>query len=123
MIESSLFHFVALILLGLDFGIATIVNVSLNFREYSIKSAVQKATMTAEIVKDGFNSETVRDAIDKEVLSTGKTVQKITESTENSMLRITIPYKASLTSNPNCLSCHNVNPGDTLGAISMSLHI
>ncbi|HIP54085.1 MAG TPA: GGDEF domain-containing protein [Sulfurimonas autotrophica] len=164
--QSKLLFFVALMLLGL--GLATIVNVSLNFREYSIKSATEKATMTAEIVKDGltahmvngimnkrayflnqissnhdkikslwivrsdkviqqygngFSNEIIRDAIDKEVLTTGKTVQKITESTENLMLRITIPYQASLTSNPNCLSCHNVNPGDTLGVISMEFDI
>jgi len=162
----KLLLFVALMLLGL--GIATIINVSLNFRDYSIKSAVQKATMAAAIVKDGltahmvngimdkrgyflnqissnndkiknlwivrsekvikqygsgFNSETVRDAIDKEVLKTGKMVQKITESTESSMLRITIPYKATVNNGPNCLSCHNVNRGDTLGAISMEFDI
>jgi len=165
--KSKLLLFVALMLLGL--GIATIINVSLNFREYSIKSATQKATMAAAIVKDGltahmvngimdkrgyflsqissnndkikslwlvrsdkvieqygdgFNSETIRDAIDKEVLRTGKTVQKITESTENSMLRITIPYKAIVGGDgPNCLSCHNVNRNDTLGAISMEFDI
>jgi diguanylate cyclase (GGDEF)-like protein len=164
--KSKLLLFVALMLLGL--GIATIINVSLNFRDYSIKSAVQKATMAAAIVKDGltahmvngimdkrgyflnqissnndkiknlwivrsdkviqqygdgFNSETVRDAIDREVLKTGKTVQKITESTENSMLRITIPYKATVGNGPNCLSCHNVNRGDTLGVISMEFDI
>lgn len=153
-------------LLGL--GIATIVNVSLNFREYSIKSATQKATMAAAIVKDGltahmvngimdkrsyflnqissnndkiknlwivrsdevikqygkgFNSETIRDAIDAEVLKTGKMIQKITESTESSMLRITIPYKATVANGPNCLSCHNVQRGDTLGAVSMEFDI
>ncbi len=164
--KSKLLLFVALMLLGL--GIATIINVSLNFRDYSIKSATQKAMMAAAIVKDGltahmvngimdkrgyflnqissnndkikslwivrsekvikqygkgFNSETVRDAIDKKVLQTGKMVQKITESTENSMLRITIPYKATVSNGPNCLSCHNVNRGDTLGAISMEFDI
>ncbi len=164
--KSKLLLFVALMLLGL--GVATIINVSLNFRDYSIKSAKQKAIMVAAIVKDGltahmvngimdkrgyflnqisnsndkiknlwivrsenviqqygdgFNSETIRDAIDKEVLQTGKTVQKITESTENSMLRITIPYKASVGNGPNCLSCHNVNRDDTLGAISMEFDI
>ena len=164
--KSKLLLFVALMLLGL--GIATTINVSLNFREYSIKSATQKAMMAAAIVKDGltahmvngimdkrsyflnqissnndkikslwivrsdkvikqygdgFNSETVRDAIDKQVLKTGKMVQKITETAEKSMLRITIPYKATVNNGPNCLSCHNVNRGDTLGAISMEFNI
>ena len=164
--KSKLLLFTAFMLLAL--GLATIVNVSLNFREYSIKSATQKATMAAELVKDGltahmvngimdkrdyflhqittnhnkiknlwivrsdnvikqygdgYNTETIRDAIDKEVLKTGKTIQQITESTENSLLRVTIPYKASLTSTPNCLSCHDVKRGDTLGAISMEFDI
>ena len=164
--KSKLLLFVTFMLLGL--GIATIVNVSLNFRDYSIKSATQKAMMAAAIVKDGltahmvngimdkrsyflnqissnsdkikrlwivrsdkvkkqygdgFSSETLRDTIDKQVLKTGKTVQKITESTERTTLRITIPYKATLNNGPNCLSCHNVNRGDTLGAISMEFDI
>jgi len=29
-------------------------------------------------------------------------------------LRITIPYKAIATENPDCLSCHTVNRGDTI---------
>ncbi len=164
--KSKLLLFVALMLLGL--GLATIINVSLNFRDYSIKNATQRATMTAAIVKDGltahmvngimdkrsyflnqishnndkikklwivrskkvvqqygkgFHSETVRDAIDKQVLTTGKMVQKITESADNSMLRITIPYKAVVGSGADCLSCHNVQRGDTLGVISMEFNI
>ena len=153
-------------LLGL--GIATIINVSLNFREYSIKSAQEKAIMTAAIVKDGltahmvngimdkrqyflnqisnnnadvkslwlvrspkvieqfgkgFNSETVRDSLDKEVLKTGKTVQKIHETTDDITLRISIPYIASIDGGTNCLQCHHVQRGDTLGAISMEFDI
>ena len=163
--KSKLLLFVLLMLLGL--GLATIINVSLNFRDYSIKSATQKAMMAAAIVKDGLtahmingimdkrdyflnqisssnnriknlwivrsnkvtdqygkglSSEVIRDAIDKEVLQTGKTVRKITESTDSPMLRITIPYKATV-DKPNCLSCHNVNRGDTLGVISMEFDI
>lgn len=151
----------------LALAIATIVNVSLNFREYSIKGATEKATMTAAIVKDGltahmvnnmmdkrqyfldqisnnnsevkslwivrspqvskqygsgFPSETLRDEIDKEALKTGKTVQSIREGTDAIILRVSIPYKAT-TSQPNCLQCHNVQRGDTLGAISMEFDI
>jgi len=164
--KSKLLLSVALMLLGL--GVATMFNVSLNFREYSIKNAVQKATTTAAIVKDGLtahmvngimdkrqffldqistnnkdikalwlvrspkvikqfgpglNSETVRDALDKEVLQSGTSIQKIHENTESIILRISIPYKASTTGNPNCLSCHEVQRGDTLGAISMEFDI
>jgi len=165
--KSKLLFIVTLMLLAL--GGATIINVSLNFRDYSIKNAQEKATMTAAIVKDGLtahmvngimdkrqyfldqisnnnddvkalwlvrsekvikqfgrglNSETVRDSIDKEVITTGKMIQKINESAEKIILRVSIPYKATVNgSSTNCLACHDVQRGDTLGAISMEFDI
>ncbi|QOP40866.1 GGDEF domain-containing protein [Sulfurimonas marina] len=161
----KLLFIVTIMLLAL--AIATIVNVSLNFREYSIKGATEKATMTAAIVKDGltahmvndmmdkrqyfldqisnnhsevkslwivrspqvtkqygagFQSETLRDDIDKEVLQSGKIVQTIQEGTDSIILRVSVPYVAT-TSQPNCLQCHNVQRGETLGAISMEFDI
>ena len=145
------------------------INVSLNFRDYNIKSAIQKATLTAAIVKDGLtahmvngimdkrqyfldqisnnnidvdslwlvrskkvidqygkglNSEIVRDEIDKNVLKSGTMITDIQEHTDKIILRVTIPYKATINrGNTNCLSCHNVQDGDTLGAISMEFDI
>lgn len=61
--KSKLLLFVTFMLLGL--GIATIVNVSLNFRDYSIKSATQKAMMAAAIVKDGLTAHMVNGIMDK----------------------------------------------------------
>ena len=164
--KSKLLLIVAIMLLGIT--TATIINVSLNFREYSIKGAMEKSNLAANIVKDGltahmingmmdqreyfldqisrnkeidslwivrsenvikqygegFKNETIRDAIDKEVLRTGKTVKKITENAEKITLRVTIPYKASNAANyPNCLKCHDVNVDDTLGVISMEFDI
>jgi len=165
--KSKLLFIVTLMLLAL--GGATIINVSLNFRDYSIKSAVEKATMTAAIVKDGLtshmvngimdkrhyfleqisknhddvdalwlvrspkvveqygeglNSETVRDQIDKEVLKSGEMLTEINEHTDKIILRVTIPYIATTEDrDTNCLSCHNVQRGDTLGAISMEFDI
>ncbi|MCK4975022.1 MAG: GGDEF domain-containing protein [Sulfurimonas sp.] len=164
--KSRLLLIVTFMLLGLT--AATIINISLNFREYSINSAVEKSKLAANIVKDGLtshmvngimdkrqyflnqisseenveflrlvradsivkqygpglNEEILRDAIDKEVLRTGKTIKKITETPENIIMRITIPYKATTdNSNPNCLNCHNVKKGETLGAISMEFDI
>ncbi len=162
----KLLAIVTFMLLGL--ALATIINVSLNFRDYSIASAVDKAKMTAIIVKDGltshmvngmmdkrqyyleqisandevkslwlvrgekvidqygqgYNDETIRDSIDTQVLSSGKMLKKISEKTGNITLRVTIPYKATINGgNINCLSCHDVNRGDTLGAISMEFDI
>ncbi len=164
--KSRLLLIVTFMLLGLT--TATIINVSLNFRDYSINSAIEKSKMASAIVKDGltahmvngimdkreyfldqisrnndidqlwlvrsekvtkqygngFNDETVRDAIDKEVIETGITVKKITEHADKISLRVTIPYKAENNAgSPNCISCHDVNKGDTLGAISMEFDI
>lgn len=164
--KSKLLILVTLMLLLL--GLATIINVSLNFREYSMKSATEKAVMTAEIVKDGltahminhimdhrqyflnqitnnhhkiknlwlvrspnvtkqygegFNTEIARDNIDKKVLTSGEIIKKVTETTEETVMRISIPYKATISNNINCLSCHDVKPGETLGAISMEFDI
>lgn len=163
----KLLFIVAIMLLGL--GLATIANVSLNFRDYSIKSAIEKSNLTAAIVKDGltahmvngimdkrsyfleqishnndaikslwlvrsqnvidqygegFNNETIRDAIDEQVIKTGKIATKITEHTDEIIMRVTVPYKATTNSaSTNCLQCHNVQRDDTLGAISMEFDI
>jgi len=163
--KSKLLFLVAAMLLTL--AAATIINTSLNFRDYITKHAVDKAEMTASVVKDGltahmvngimdkrqyfldqissnnkikslwlvrsehvtkqygdgFNNETIRDVIDAKVLENGKTVKEITETSEDITLRITIPYKATTDRSINCLSCHDVNRGDTLGAISMEFDI
>ena len=162
----KLLFVVTLMLLGL--GVATIINVSLNFREYSINSALEKADMAARTVEDGLtahmvngimdkrsyfldqisnndeinalwlvrsqhvidqygeglNSEVPRDDIDNEVLKSGKVIKKIDEYADKISLRVTMPYKATTDGgNTNCLTCHNVNRGDTLGAISMEFDI
>jgi diguanylate cyclase (GGDEF)-like protein len=161
-----LFLIVTTMLLTLT--IAIMINVALNFRDYSIKSAVDKSKMTATMVKHGltshmvngvmdkrkyflnhissdqnveflrilrsknviqqygkgFNEESIIDTIDKEVLKTGNMVQHITETTDKITLRVTIPYKATADNfSQNCLSCHNVRNGDTLGAITMGFDI
>ncbi|NOQ30989.1 MAG: diguanylate cyclase [Helicobacteraceae bacterium] len=156
---------VALMLLLLM--IATIVNVGFNFREYSHKSAEEKAVQMAENVRDGltihmaqgimdqrksflsnvagradvnelwlvrsqlvteqyglgFPDESPRDAIDKHVLQTGKIEKVFTETAKETELRITIPYIASAYSTPDCLTCHNVNQGDVLGAITIKMDV
>ncbi len=156
---------VAVMLIALT--IAIIINVGLNFRDFAIRSAVNKAKLTAEIVKDGLTSHMVdgtmskrqyfldtimqnknirrlwivrgknvvkqfgkgfpdempKDSIDRQVLASGKTIQKLTESADNVNLRITIPYKAIPNSTTNCTACHHVKNGAILGAISMNMNI
>ncbi|MDD2652831.1 MAG: GGDEF domain-containing protein [Sulfurimonas sp.] len=164
--KSRLLLIVTFMLLGLS--AATIINVSLNFRDYSIKSAVEKSQMVANIVKDGitahmvngimdkrayylnqisssndveflrlvrgenvikqygkgFEHESLRDAIDEEVLKTGNSVEKITETAKSTKLRVSIPYKATEDNTiASCLNCHNVQKGEVLGVISMEFDI
>ncbi len=164
--KSKLLLIVAMMLIALT--TATIINISLNFRDFSIKSATEKSKLAATIVKDGLtahmvngvmdnrsyflnqisqgdevkslwlvrsenvikqygegmNYETVRDAIDKEVLKNGSSVKKIIEDSNNILLRVSIPYKATVNNgNTNCLTCHDVKVGDTLGVISMEFDI
>ncbi|MDQ1337974.1 MAG: hypothetical protein QG617_941, partial [Campylobacterota bacterium] len=61
--KSRLLLVVTTMLLGLT--AATIVNISLNFREYSINSAVEKSQMAANIVKDGLTAHMVNGMLDK----------------------------------------------------------
>ncbi len=164
--KTKILFIVTAMLLAL--ALATIINVALNFRDYSIKNAVEKAQMTAKIVEngltahmvnetmhkrayfitqistnddikdlwlvrsdsviaqygDGLRTETVRDAIDKKVLNSGEMVQEVIEKTNDIFLRVTIPYKAKTNrGGADCLSCHDVKRGDTLGAISMEFDI
>ena len=72
----------------------------------------------------GFKNETLRDAIDKEVIKSGKIQTTLNEDLINPTLRITIPYIATSNSNPDCLTCHtNAKEGDVLGGISMVFDI
>ncbi len=72
---------------------------------------------------DPHLNEDPRDAIDEEVLKSGKERELISESIEHANLRVTIPYIASAKDKPNCLNCHNAKEGDVLGAISLKFDI
>lgn len=73
----------------------------------------------------GFNNETARDDVDREVLQTGETKKVINDKIfSQSTYRITIPYNATNKGKINCMSCHtNAQEGDTLGAISIEMSI
>ena len=72
----------------------------------------------------GLSDETARDTIDKEVLKSGKIQKSLDETINKMILRVTIPYIASSNIiSTNCLACHDVKEGDTLGAISMEFDI
>ncbi|MEO1953258.1 MAG: GGDEF domain-containing protein [Campylobacterales bacterium] len=71
---------------------------------------------------DGNKNEQPRDKIDLEVLNTG--VEKVMYQDNlfsDAIYRVTIPYKAEEVGSINCLQCHDVNVGDTLGAITLEI--
>ena len=61
--KSRLLLIVTFMLLGLT--TATIMNVSLNFRDYSINAAVDKSKLAANIVKNGLTAHMVTGTMDK----------------------------------------------------------
>lgn len=71
-----------------------------------------------------FKNEYPRDDIDIEVLKSGKMEYIVSDYFDpEPLIRVTIPYKAINNGNTDCLKCHNVQFGDTLGAISLVLDI
>ncbi len=72
----------------------------------------------------GAGEELVHDEIDKKVLKTGVEIEELNEQfLGHSTYRITIPYKAEVTNEINCLSCHEGKEGDVLGVISMVMSV
>ncbi len=68
----------------------------------------------------GAGKEVAQDDIDQQVLTSGETIEVIEENfIAHSTYRITIPYKANITPQINCIDCHDAKVGDTLGVISM----
>ena len=71
----------------------------------------------------GIKGETLYDEIEVEVLNSGLEKTKLLTKENSHYLRVTIPYTATATANPNCITCHNGNVGEVLGAISMEINI
>lgn len=157
----------SLIIIFSLFFVGMILSTTLNFRGYGIKTAEDRASLTAEIVKigltshmvngimdhrdyflkqianvkniselwiarsptvikqfgEGHNNEIPRDKIDAEVLKSGKQKTVITETSDSSIMRVTIPFEASAFGTPNCMQCHHAKEGEVLGAVSMVMNI
>ncbi|NOX14773.1 MAG: GGDEF domain-containing protein, partial [Epsilonproteobacteria bacterium] len=83
-----------------------------------------RTNKVVQLFGQGFKNETLRDAIDNEVIKTGKMKATLSEDLAHPTLRITIPYIATSETNPDCLSCHtNAKEGDVLGGITMVFDI
>jgi len=68
----------------------------------------------------GKSEDQVRDDLDRKALATGEIQEYLDENIfGHSTFRVTIPYKAEITKTINCMQCHNVKEGETLGIITM----
>ena len=84
---------------------------------------IRAKSVSEQFGKSNLSNENPKDNIDLEVLKTGKEKSVVNETLFNANLRVTIPYTASSQDKPNCLSCHNAQEGEVLGAISLSFDI
>ncbi len=84
---------------------------------------VSRSESVVEQFGKGREGEGPKDAIDRQVISSGETAERVIETPENVFLRVTIPYVANYMDNPNCLDCHVAQEGDVLGAVSMIFDI
>lgn len=84
-----------------------------------------RSNAVTEQYGDGKENEKMRDQIDNRVIRTGKMEYKLYENfaTNETVMRLTIPYLANTEGAVNCLNCHNVKYGETLGAVSIELDI
>lgn len=71
----------------------------------------------------GLPTEQPIDNLEKLVLLTGKPIYKIYETPSKVLVRDIIPYKASNKGLVNCLQCHEVQNGQVLGAIDITLDV
>ena len=79
-----------------------------------------------ESINEQFNKtnyKTPKDEIDKKVLQTGKRVYDLQEDFTKTTLRVTVPYKSFSHKGITCTNCHNVNKGETLGALTVVLDV
>lgn len=80
----------------------------------------------SELVKKQFGKEELRnpkDAIDKEAIKTGQLKYQINETFTKTSIRVTVPYISTIENGIDCNKCHNVQYGETLGAVSLKMDI
>jgi len=72
----------------------------------------------------GFANEIEITSIEKKALETSHIQTQLIESLDDVTLKVSIPYIASSSANPNCISCHTkAKNGDVLGVISMDMKV
>ncbi|RXJ90653.1 hypothetical protein CRV01_05750 [Arcobacter sp. CECT 8983] len=93
----------------------------------NIKNVEQLWLVRSKFVNEQFPSSHLknppRDDFDKKALSTGRMQYQIDEEITSTTVRVTIPYNAVAEKGIDCLKCHQVDQGTTLGAVSIVLDI
>ncbi|MFN7065426.1 MAG: GGDEF domain-containing protein [Aquificaceae bacterium] len=67
--------------------------------------------------------EMPRGEIERAVLESGKPVGVLRESLKEVKYKLVIPYKAEPMKGINCLQCHKAQPGEVLGALSLTINL
>jgi two-component system, cell cycle response regulator len=71
----------------------------------------------------GFTQEIIPTPMEKAVLNTKNIQTNTIDQDGKSILKISIPYIATVNDVPNCMTCHTTTEGDVLGVISMDIDI
>ncbi|WP_072681883.1 GGDEF domain-containing protein [Arcobacter sp. LA11] len=82
---------------------------------------VRNELLNKQTKRDSYNIP--RDRIDEKVIKTGELQYEIDESITKTLVRVSIPYNAVPDKGIDCLKCHQVQQGTTLGAVSLVLDI
>ena len=101
--------------------VSTFIQSVSNLKDVKELWLVRSELLNNQFQKESYN--TPKDEIDKEVIQTGELKYQIDESFTKTFVRVTIPYNAIADKGIDCLKCHNVKQGDTLGAVSLVLDI
>jgi diguanylate cyclase (GGDEF)-like protein len=82
-----------------------------------------RAPSVVEQYGPGLYGENRATPLEEVVVQTSKLQTKLIESVDQVILKVSIPYIATVDSKPNCLECHIAKEGDVLGVISMDLEV
>lgn len=84
---------------------------------------VMRGKSVVEQFGKGLKFEAPMDELERAVLATGKQKEVLHETLGAVEYKIIIPYKAVPMKGVDCLQCHKAEPGEVLGAISLTMDL
>jgi diguanylate cyclase (GGDEF)-like protein len=84
---------------------------------------VVRSSLVEKQFGKGLLQESPADDIERSVLTRGKPIYEVTERHGAAVFRGTIPFTATAKGTPNCLQCHQVQEGDVLGAVTLTISL